>query len=199
MAPRTRTVVTEELPEPSALELDQDEIYAQILDELNAAPDDVTYNATVHEVPVRPDGTSIKGTKEIFLFNCDQSQIPGLSEYLRDSVGTGTYRVRIKKNGILCKAIDLRVKKIGLPALATSNDNALSPVVERLMTRLERLEERLTQTPPVDEMTRLKTMSEIVKNLQPATPAVAPAQNESATIASSVGLISTVFAMAEKI
>jgi hypothetical protein len=189
---RTRTVVTEELPEDEArrlteLEIDQDATFSEILSELNAAPEDAVYTGTVHEVPVRPDGTAMKGTKEIFLFDIDQSQFGGLNEYLRDNCGTGTYRVRVKKNGVLVKNTTLRVKKIGLPAVANSNENnALSGIVDRLLTRMESLETRLSQQPvpaQLNPFEAMEKMSVVFANLKPRDPPPEPKNTMQETLA----------------
>jgi len=201
---RTRTVVTEELPEEEArrlteLELDQDATFSEILSELNAAPEDAVYTGTVHEVPVRPDGTAMKGTKEIFLFDIDQSQFGGLNEYLRDNCGTGTYRVRVKKNGVLVKNTTLRVKKIGLPVMQSMNEsNALSGIVDRLLTRMESLETRLTQVPPptqLDPFAAMEKMSVVFANLKPAAP---PPESKN-TMQDTIALVTAIVTLSKEI
>jgi hypothetical protein len=198
---RTRTVVTEELPEDEArrlteLETDQDATFSEILSELNAAPEDAVYSGTVHEVPVRPDGTAMKGTKEIFLFDIDQSQFGGLNEYLRDNCGTGTYRVRVKRNGVLVKNTTLRVKRIGVPAVSSqANDNM---IMDRLLTRIESLEQRLIQPPgtPPDRIAEMKNMAELMVLLRPPPVPIPEPKN---TMQETLALVTAILSISKEI
>ncbi len=174
MAKPTKT--TEIESEILTLPDEPDDVELSILSEMNATDDDVTWSFDVNRV----SGPAKLGNKEPFLFSGDASDIAGLKVRLRDECGTGTYRVRIKRNGILYRRFDISVEtptriqaapqsEIGtvLAAIQASN--------ERTMQLLERMAERShAPASQFDPVAMFAAMGTIMANFQKMIPPQQP-------------------------
>lgn len=177
----------------------QDDILDEILGEFDSAGE-IAYGVKVYRVPVRPDGTGVRGLKPEFLFEGDHSIVKGVQEYCRDTYGSGTFRCTIRANNKAWKQFDFRVFKPGalVPAILNANENnALTPIVDRLLTRLESLETRLSTvapaTPP-DRIAEMKNMAELMVLLRPP-----PLPEPKNTMQDSLAMVTAILAISKEV
>jgi len=144
-----------------------DDMELSILSEMNATEDDVTWKFEVNRVT----GPAKLGNKEPFLFDGDASEIAGLKIRLRDECGTGTYRVRIKRNGILYRRFDISVETPARTPIAPPSEMgavlaAIQASNEKTMQLIERMAERNAQPASFDPVAMMTSMAAIMKNFQ---------------------------------
>jgi hypothetical protein len=160
---------------------------AEILDAFNAGPDSITWNIRVSQVT----GNNRRGDKELFLFNCDPSELPIEERLIRD-YGTGTYRARVMRNGRLFRQFDIPVLAPAPKQEAPTTDlAAILAAIERsnaaAAERVERFLERVatpgtvTQT-QLDPFAMLEKMSTIIANMNRTAPQAAPSNSLETTL-----------------
>ena len=181
MARNTANDVKEELEtDNEALIMDQEDALQKILAEFGKGDEGVVFTVRVTRVPVSATGkTNQPGAKETFLFDCDQSEVPGMATKLRDVYGSGVYRARIKENNKLIGAIDFHVEAPPnrVPVLQDNNknDTLLVQLIEKMDRRIEALQERILtrEAPPqpaFDPMAMLNSTVGVITSLQNAIP-----------------------------
>lgn len=158
----------------SALENDQDRLLNDVIQEFDASDENVTYRASVSRIPKGHQ----KGMKEPWLFDCDAAEIHGVKTKLRDGYGGGIFRVRVYRNGKLCRQFDISIEVPEKMAAIQSDNPAMQALVEQMRGQgeaiknlTERLLDRSSQAllpapvAPVDPMTMMEKMSVIMANL----------------------------------
>ena len=95
----------------------------------------------------------LNGSEEEDLFSCQPDELDGLMDRVRDSEGTGKYRVRVyRKQGaerkIIFKTFDFRVKAPNRPPQQSTDLSAVLQAINASNERTQRLLERLITNPP---------------------------------------------------
>lgn len=139
-------VAAVELPETQN-ENSIDEIENNILAAFDAADENVSFDIRVYQLE--------KGDEQ-YLFSVDPSELSGIMDRLRDTIGTGRYRTRVykivgKRKGVF-RAFDYSIKAAPKPYQAPERQSEMSTVLaaiaaqnEKTMGLLERLAERQQQ------------------------------------------------------
>lgn len=170
-------------------EREWDEIRAELSDE-----NEIGLIIRVYRIRTGPDGTAIKGAKEVFLFDVVPSEMPVLTR-LRDQYGSGLYRTRVYRQGRVYAQWDHWVEapakvagtseppKPELSSLAS----ALSQMQQQQMEFMERVMARFgnpsqqTLGQPIDPIAMLDRAISLVKGLIPP-PAQGGTMDQSVTM-----------------
>jgi len=140
------------------------------------------YTIKVYEVA----GSSKNGGVEVWLADVKPEDVPGLQTHLRDTYGSGTYRLRIYHRGPhtagrseLAHVSTYHIKAIprATPALAVptlrGDESALVTAIQQQSQLLASVVEKLTNPGGNDTEARFLATLKIVKEMMP-TPAPAP-------------------------
>ena len=157
---------------------------------LGEAPDGVSHQIRVFQLELKP-GSQTPG--EVYLFDAQPEDLPTIWETLRDKVGTGTYRIRVRRHDTDGKIYQVAqttqaVKAIGAPAhLATTVAAApsttdlaaiITSTLERQQTiflqALEKLAPKQSSSDITELVTALDTLDKMRNRGQPEA-AAAPA------------------------
>lgn len=153
---------------------DQDKALDDIINEFEAAEDNITYRASICKVP---DGYK-KGGKEEWCFDVDSAEVTGMRLKMRDVFGPGIYRVRVFKNKKQVRQFDYHIAKpAGTAGVAAHDNPALSAIVENMReqgNQIRALTERLLQgparteqiAPPVSPIEMFREFSTIFANMR---------------------------------
>ncbi|MGH8742859.1 MAG: hypothetical protein ACREUY_01120 [Burkholderiales bacterium] len=142
----------------------------EILSTFRSAPDDNTYEMFIYRVV----GANKLGIKEPLVFRGDaKTYLSNIHEILQEK-GTGTYRIRVMKNGRFWKKWDESVEVSERPKEALPQRSELADFVAAIQRSNEALMERLLikqseppRSNPFDDLEKLTT---IIKNLTPEPP-----------------------------
>lgn len=150
-----------------------------------------TVNWTVR-VGRLPTANMRNGGKEAFLFNCDVQDLP-IDERLRDTYGTGQYRVRVQRAGKMFKMFDIAVEAPATPAAPPATDmatlaNMIEAANQRTMQMVEQALGRGAAPAAADPFAALERITAIMANLQKAAPMAAPAPDHTAMFKQSIEL-----------
>jgi hypothetical protein len=172
---RTQPVETLEL-EPDMTPADDDlvAIEEQILAAADATDQNVTWDIRIYKLD------KSAGNAEEFMFSVLPSELDGLFERVRDSEGTGTYRMRayrkVGSRNAVFKQKDFRIRAPMKPQAAPERPSELTAILAAMKEQSERnerlLREVLTartqpepqQRNPFDDLEKL---TNIIKNLTP--------------------------------
>lgn len=174
------TVIDAGFEDMSGLKDDQDEAEAAILAQFDADEENIEWTASIYEV-----GTG--GEKDGWLFDCSMGDITGVRQKLLDVYGTGLYRARIRRGNRLARFLTYRIvaPRLGPQVTTTPEINPLAIAVADQGRLLEKLVEKLGETPPVPVQNNPMEMMDIMGRMmetmgrftpQNQTPAMDPLQ-----------------------
>jgi hypothetical protein len=164
-----------ETPAEADLQAAEDAVLAAC----DAGDDNVTWDVRYYKLD------KAAGNAEEYMFSVLPPEMDGVMDRIRDTEGTGAYRMRAyrKMNGrnAIFKQHDFRVRAPLKPAAPVERPSELGAILAAMKEQAERNERLLrdlmtARTPepqqrnPLDDLEKLTT---VMKNLMPATPAVA--------------------------
>jgi hypothetical protein len=185
MARQTANAPAIELPEEiplSPMQAENEAIEQNIMAAFDADPDSVTWDCKVYKL----DRTA--GNAEDYLFSILPGELDGLLDRLRDTEGTGTYRVRVyrkedNKNRVF-RQFDRRVKAPAKVAMLPQPQSDLTAILAAMERNNQRMIETVTavlnrtpqyapalpvQTDPFDMLTKMAAaMSGMMAAMRPA-------------------------------
>jgi hypothetical protein len=174
------TVLDAEDLQPSDERSDAQE--ADILASLDAPEEGIEYQIRVFQLENKPNGNA----RETYLFTCEKDLLPELWDKLRDTYGTGSYRVRVRRVGnganYQIHQMDRAVRSLtGIPAAPAAAPATIAQpnAIDARLDRLERLLEQRAAAPPMDMIQAFTLFEKMSARFQPAT-AAAPATDPKA-------------------
>lgn len=169
------------LDESQPLEERDEAQEADILASLDAPEEGVEYQIRVFQLENKANGGN---AREVYLFSCEKEMLPELWDKLRDTYGTGQYRVRVRKMGVgfnyQIHQMDRAVKSLAgipQPPAAQTTQPATQSAVDQRLERIElALQQRAAPSPALDIVQMFGLFEKMSARLAPATaPAAAPA------------------------